>query len=197
MNQTSETSRKESLKPCFTDHGIREGYLDAWFSNYEITCEAQQKVFDAVVAASKTNRPMVFLGTFGGGKTHLATAMVKSALYHGKEALYYTLTSLCREYRVSLNSEDTDEGKFFDKVAKADLLVIDEYSIKSNSDSENRVIQEIVDFRYADKRQTVFIANMSEEAFVEDIGQRLLERLQERNAEILIFNWESYRKGKK
>jgi len=193
MSPTKNSEDLEKWYPCFRDHGIQDLYLDKWFGNYDMTIDAQREAFDIVLATYKTPKPMVFLGKFGGGKTHLATAIVKNTLMAHNEAYYYTLTGLFRDYRRSLNDPDFPEYKFFRNIHNAKVLVIDEINIRSDSAAENRVIQELVDVRYAKKLQTIFIANMNQEEFSEVITERLVERLKEHDAEIIMFTWESHR----
>jgi DNA replication protein DnaC len=183
-----------TLNEHFQDRGICDLYLDTWFSNYRITNKKQQEVFSRVEHGYKKNKPMVLLGTYGGGKTHLATAMVKSKLYYGYDAWYYTLSDLFRDYRSCFQPKsDLTERQFFARIKTADLLVIDEINIRSDSEAENRFIQEVVDVRYANSLQTIFIANMGLEDFSGLIGARLVDRLKGQDAEILTFNWDSHR----
>lgn len=182
--------RLKGLENCFKAHGIPARYINSWFRNYDIDGPKQQAAFDQINLAIKELRPMALLGSFGGGKTHLATAMVKSAIFHRKDAWYYTLASLFRDYRNSLGNS---EQEFFKKVSKCDLLVIDEFNLRSDSEAENRLIQEIIDSRYSNHLPTVFVANMTLNEFSELIGDRLVDRLKQMKTEIVIFNWKSYR----
>lgn len=197
MDQQSTVFDKKVYDPVFRAHGIPKQYLDKWFGNYEISNEAQQNAFDNIIACNGTTRPIVMLGKYGCGKTHLATALVKNAIILRKSAYYHTLTSLFREYRCSLNNPEFNEVKFFNRIFNYDVLVIDEVNIRSDSGPENRIIQEIVDKRCAENNQTVFIGNMNKELFENIMTERLLDRLSGEKAAIINFNWGSYRRGGK
>ncbi len=75
-------------------------------------------------------------------------------------------------------------------------LVIDEIQIKSNSDSEMRVFQELVDKRYSDNKQTIFVGNITIDEFKQMLGERLIDRLKEQGLSIFVFTADSYRKAK-
>jgi len=183
-----------TLNSYFKSHGVPALYMDAWFSTYKTTTKDQEAAFETIKEGFNKSKPMVFLGTYGGGKTHLATAMVKHKLYYRYDAWYYTLSELFRDYRSSFqNDPEMNERKFFKRIKTTDLLVIDEINIRSDSEAENRFIQEIVDVRYSEQLQTIFIANMSLDEFSELMGERLVDRLKGQDAEIITFNWDSHR----
>jgi len=178
----------------FAAHGIDDSYFEKWIANYEITTDAQKEAVNAqIMPCVGTSRPMVFIGLFGGGKTHIANAIVKNALMSRRSAYYYTMASMFRAYRTSLRDDDFPEKKFFERIFGCDVLAIDEMNVRSNSDAENRIIQEVVDKRYARRKQTIFIANMEFDEFSEMLGERLIDRLKEQEAAIVTFDWESYR----
>jgi len=186
----------EQWYPVFAAHGVDERYYEKWFSNYDTPTKAHEELLAKVKAKYKENAPMVFLGKFGGGKTHLAMAMVKHHLMTRRHAFYYTMSDMFRDYRVSLRSEEFTERHFFNRVFNCDLLIIDELNIRSDSEAENRILQEIIDKRYAGLRATIFIANMDEAGFAEVITERLLSRLREQGTELITFNFEDYRSKK-
>lgn len=186
----------EELSHVFKGHGVPDAYLDSWFSNYECDGDSQIKAFEKIKEAYKHDEPMIFLGKFGGGKTHLATAMVKSHLVYRREAYYYTMSTLFAAYRSSLSDPDLKESSFWKKIEATELLVVDELNLRSNSEAENRIFQQIVDLRYSYQLQTIFVANMGYSAFSELLGERLMDRLKEQETKVIKFNWESHR-GKK
>jgi len=192
MNMTQQVS--VNSKDIFRSHGVPERYLEKWFRNYEATTKAQKEALE-IIKTNIARKPMLFLGKHGNGKTHLATAVVKNRLIYGQEAQYYTLASLLRSYRCSLGNPEFNEKQFFSKILECDTLVIDEFNVRSDSESENRVIQEIVDSMYSKKSQVILIANMSIKEFTEIIGERLIDRLKEQGAEVINFNWKSHRRA--
>ena len=187
----------DELKGCFLNHGVDEAYLESWFSNYKTDSIEQKSALQRVIAAFNANRPMAFLGKYGGGKTHLAQAIVKSHLVYKREAYYYTLSGLFRDYRRSLRDDEFTEQKFFQRVGTAHCLVIDEFNLSSNSEPETRLIQEIIDIRYSARLQTIFVGNIEKAKFKESLTERLADRLRDQQIEVIMFNWDSYRKRNK
>ena len=201
----------------FIGHGINEKHLKCWFSNYKCEHEWQKENLARItVLCRRNNICIALLGDVGNGKTHLATAILKDHIIYQKTperkktksdlgqdhfyyqkknspGHYYTMTGLFREYR-QLISNSGDENKFMDNIFNLNCLVIDEMQIKSNSEAEQRMFQELIDKRYAMEKQTIFVGNMTRLSFENMLGRRLLDRMFENGLEILIFSDESYRR---
>jgi DNA replication protein DnaC len=202
----------------FEQHGIESLYHDKWFFNYHPVDNDGQETLNRVIRNSRVNKPIALLGSVGKGKTHLACAILKDALIqgsnierpklyksddddkghisHGKQinaGHYFTMSDLNRHYRESIKDSDKSETAFMELITDMKCLVIDEIQIKSNTDSEQRMFQEILDKRYAKKKQTVLIGNVSVNEFKEILGERLVDRLKEQDAEIIVFKGSSYR----
>jgi DNA replication protein DnaC len=86
----------------------------------------------------------------------------------------------------------TSEKDVLAKPARAGLLVIDEYQERGESEWENRIISNLIDRRYAERKPTILIANMSREQMGAALGASICDRVRECGRPI-IFNWSSYR----
>lgn len=177
----------------YLGHGVPENHLDSWFRNYVCEDDRQKDAFDRIVNAHKSKRSVIMLGKFGTGKTHLSTAIVKNYLRAGLEARYYTLSALFRSFRSTFEPNSMTESSFFESVSRMPLLATDEINIRSDSDAENRFFQEILDIRYGKNLPTVLTGNLNLQQFVEVVGERIIDRFKEQNAEIVIFDWKSNR----
>jgi DNA replication protein DnaC len=175
-------------------HGVEPRYFDKWVHNYEIESKEQNYAVQQFKVAAQCRLPIIMLGTYGGGKTHMAMALVKHDLIARRRAFYYTWQRFFREYRRTLKDPDFAEHKFFHKVETADLLVIDEINIRSGSEAENRILQDVVDKRYMANLPTIFIGNVNVEGFKEIVTERLYDRLVHQKAQVISFNWPSFRK---
>jgi len=201
----------------FKSHGIGEKFHNSWFFNYETDTEKQKKNLEGMKAYCRRNTSIALIGDVGRGKTHLATAVLKDAIICGQKrperksfekqngqdhfyyqkpvyaGHYYTLLDLHRRYRESQKSDEISEVDFMDRIYTMKCLVIDEIQIKSDSESEQRMFQDIIDRRYANNLQTIYIGNVSYSSLCEIIGKRLMDRLEENGLKIMTFKGDSYR----
>lgn len=190
----------------FKSHGIGEKFFKTWFFNYEVTTDGQKANLDHMIAYCRRNTSLALIGDVGNGKTHLAIAVLKDAIIcavnkpRGKSyekqvspGHYYTLSDLNRRYRESVTNREISEVDFMENICTMKCLIIDEIHIKSDTDSEGRMFQEIVDKRYANNLQTIYVGNVSFNRFSKILGKRLMDRLQENGLKIMRFNGKSYR----
>ena len=106
-------------------HGVEDLYFDSWIYNYKLATDSQKLAVDRVKLCVGTTKPIVMLGTVGGGKTHIAQAIVKHTLMKRETAFYYTLGRFFRDYRATLSDPEKSEHAFFDKAYKAKVLVLE------------------------------------------------------------------------
>jgi len=183
-------------KDIFSRHGVDEKYHASWFFNYQTYDKDQETMLNRLKVVAKINTSIALLGQVGNGKTHLATTILKNSIINHKSDLagkYFTMADLNRKFRNSIKSDEESELKFMESLFNMKCLVIDEIQIKSDSDSEQRMFQEIVDKRYAKEKQTVYAGNVSFNEFKDILGERLVDRMKENGLDVFNFTGESYR----
>jgi DNA replication protein DnaC len=138
---------------------------------------------------------LLFLGTCGVGKTHLAVALLKQVIQEkGDRGLFYDFRDLLREVQASWNSvSQTSELDVLRPVLDADVLVLDELGANKPTDWVRDTIAHIINCRYNDKKITIFTSNFldtplkpGEESLTDRIGVRLRSRLYEMCKEVEI-----------
>jgi len=85
-------------------------------------------------------------GPTGTGKTFLACALAHKACRNGYRAVYYYAPKLFRE--LHLAHADGSLPRLFKKLAKAQLLVIDDWGLSKIDDQQHRDFLEILDDRH-------------------------------------------------
>jgi DNA replication protein DnaC len=148
---------------------------------------------------------LLFLGTCGVGKTHLAVALLKGVIAEkGDSGLFYDFRDLLREIQASWNSvSQTSELEVLRPVLEAKVLVLDELGANKPTDWVRDTITHIITSRYNDKKLTVFTSNFldstqnpRDENLTDRIGLRLRSRLYEMCQEIEMMG-DDFRKENK
>jgi DNA replication protein DnaC len=134
------------------------------------------------------DRGLFLLGRPGVGKTHLAVAVLKSAVQEkGARGLFYDTRDLLRVIRSTYDPVvRTTEIEVLRPVMTADLLVLDDLGAEKTSEWVEETLNLIVNTRYNERRTTVFTSNYEDKPDNTDpdsllfrIGVRMRSRLQE------------------
>lgn len=191
-----ETARLERL---LADARIPKRYehcdLDSYIPNDESQKKAKADVVRFIEKYPLIDVGLLFLGTCGVGKTHLAVALLKQVIVEkGDSGLFYDFRDLLREIQASWNSvSQASELDVLRPVLEANLLVLDELGANKPTEWVRDTMAHIINWRYNDKKLTIFTSNYldmptksGEETLTDRIGVRLRSRLYEMCKEVEI-----------
>ena len=135
------------------------------------------------------------IGPCGVGKSFLASALTQKACRDGYSALYLRAAALSRE--LTLAPADGSLRYFLSRLARVDVLVIDDWAMAPMSEAERRGIWEICEDRYQ-TRSTILTSQLPISRWHEQIGDPtiadgILDRLVH-NAHHIEMRGESMRK---
>jgi DNA replication protein DnaC len=147
------------------------------------------------------DRGLLFMGTVGVGKTHLAAAILLGLIGKGIPCLFYELGALLKEIQASYNAvSQTSELKVLAPVYETEVLVLDELGASQPTDWVRDTMMQIINTRYNDKKLTIFTTNYTdtrrtpaEETLEDRVGARLRSRLYEMCRTVAIEG-EDYRR---
>ncbi|HEY2934340.1 MAG TPA: ATP-binding protein [Acidobacteriota bacterium] len=138
---------------------------------------------------------VLFIGSCGVGKTHLAVAVLKELIEQGVKGLFYDFRDLLRDIQHSWDPvSQASELEILRPVLEAELLVLDELGANKPTAWVQDTMTHIINSRYNDKRVTIFTSNFPdrspetrsedpqmrrEETLTDRVGQRLRSRLYE------------------
>lgn len=138
---------------------------------------------------------LVLAGKPGTGKTHLAAAAMLELLAPTLWVQYVTCMGLIRMVRETWGKDgERSESDVIHLLGeKIDLLVLDEVGVQYGTESEQHILFEVLDRRYAEMRPTILITNQDKANFKTLIGERIADRLTQTH-DWIAFDWPSYRR---
>lgn len=146
----------------------------------------------------KKRRNLIITGATGSGKTYLACAFGHRACRDGYKALYYRSSKLFDE--LTLGRGDGRYARIMTRIAKCDLLIIDDWGLQGLSDTQRTDLLEILEDRH-DIRSTLFTSQLPVNVWHKIIGNptladAILDRLIH-NAQIINVKGDSMRKRRR
>ena len=196
-------NKRKPFEEWQKDFGVPFRSRGCTFLNYDAktpeqraALEVAQHLASELCSASRREiRPRIFCGTPGTGKTHLACAAIGVALRFRKVSRYMTASDIARSVRSSYSkgADRTEEVIIAQNVA-VPFLVIDEIGVGLGSAHETAMIHDTITKRYEAMAPTLLISNLSQKALADYLGERILDRFREDNAQIVEFAWASNRR---
>ena len=103
------------------------------------------------------NEVVLVSGATGTGKSFIACALGQSACRHGFSARYYRFSRLLGE--LALARADGSYPKLLEKLARTQLLVLDDFGLSPLTDAERRDLLEVLEDRYG-RRATLITSQL-------------------------------------
>jgi DNA replication protein DnaC len=152
----------------------------------------------ATCAWVEAHQNIIITGATGVGKTYIACALAQRACRKGYRALYRRVPRLFDE--LALVHADGTYPRFLSKLARIDVLVLDDWGLVPVGDTERRDLLEIIEDRYGN-RSTILTSQLPSDKWHDHVGDptiadAICDRLLH-NAHQIGLKGESRRKDKK
>lgn len=186
-----ECRKQKSHTNQFDKARIPKRYENCHFHSYRALNPTQERAMKFASTLTMqypaVERGLLFMGTVGVGKTHLAVSILKGLTERGFNCLFYESGSLLKEIQNSYNVHtQTSELNVLAPILDAEVLVLDELGATKPTEWVRDTMANIINTRYNDKKLTIFTTNYlderrndKDEVLEDRIGVRLRSRLYE------------------
>lgn len=186
-----------------TGRRIKDAKLGVPACMEDLWCDPARGVDKAVARSFATcqwvraKQNVIIIGMTGTGKTYLSAALAEAACRRGYRALRVRVPRLLDELAVA--RADGSYGATLSRLAKLDVLVLDDLLIAPLKDTERRDLLEVLEDRY-DQRSTIVTSQVPTKSWHEmltdpTVADAICDRLVH-NAHVLSLKGPSIRKKK-
>jgi len=186
---------------------LKKRFVTKTFANFEIYSRKSPKKQTEVYEIAKDFAQnfshhlqlgtwLLFSGSVGTGKSHLSAAVINEVVKQGHTCLYTKMHRLLREVKDTFNKNShVTQNEVISHLENVDLLIIDEIGVQFGTDTERMIIYDILDARYENVKPIILTTNVTNLKVLEKLlGEKIIDRLYEKESRIITFHWESYRR---
>jgi len=128
---------------------------------------------------SNEGQGILFTGTYGTGKTHLAAAITNYIISEfGISVKFGTFIDLLANIKASFSKDCvTSEEDLVNAMMNIDLLVIDDIGKEKNTEWSNAILYRLINRRYENYKPTIITSNLSIAELENEIGKATVSRI--------------------
>lgn len=184
----AEQKQREEIKRL-QEFGVPLNLCNATLENWMPGNESEAGVLAKVREFAAARRGfLVLLGGLGTGKSHLATAVLRTF----ERAWFVKQSDLLRRLRQTYRDRDADDP--VDRAQYAGCLVLDEIGLSAGGRDEPTLLHDVLDHRHGNQKPTILTGNLKYEELLAILGERLADRLQESGFAALSLGGASHRR---
>lgn len=194
--------QQRDMRTLMERSGVQDIYLAATLDNYQIYVDGQQEAIQKCRSYLQhfgqpgAKKNMIFTGTTGTGKNHMASAICNALNASGRSAMVVTAMELQMKVRAARrHDQPLTEEQVIKRFAGVDLLVLDEIELGSIQDYDGKIVNTVIDRRVTQGKGTIILTNLILSQLGQWVGERIADRLMESFYLVETF-WASYRTNK-
>lgn len=119
----------------------------------------------------KNRQNVLITGSTGAGKSYIASALGHQACSLGYKVLYFNAAKLFTQLKTS--KADGSYTKEINRIEKQDLLIIDDFGLKTLDGINRQALMEVIEDRHG-KRSTIIASQFPVEAWHQIIGEQTI-----------------------
>jgi DNA replication protein DnaC len=184
---------RENMVVYLKKSGVPPKYFDCSFETFEINADISNayKICHEYIVEPAGN--LFLYGGYGTGKTHMAVAISRELLLHGKEIHFTSVPHLLFEIRKAFkqNAYDT-EDMYMEKYSSCPFLILDDLGLEKSSEWTRQTLDYIICERDNHLRPTIITSNFSLDELTERMDGRISSRIAGMG-KVILFKGEDYR----
>jgi DNA replication protein DnaC len=201
--QLARQRREARTRQLIGRAAIPERFRDRTLDSFELHCDGARYALsvardyaDTFARRLEQGSSLIFCGSVGSGKTHLACGIARRVIEADRMAVFTSVLAAVRMIKETWrkDSEDT-ESAAIQRLVEPDLLILDEVGVQFGSDTEKLLMFDIINGRYEQMKPTIVISNLAAPKLGDFLGERVLDRLREGGGRVVPFDWPSYRRS--
>ena len=179
--------QQECLLSEFIPRAGTEKHLNA--------CLAYTDKFDEYC---KQGRGILFTGSTGSGKTHLASGIANELIEREIPVKFEVVPELLQKIQATYSSFAESEDSVISPLKKCRLLILDELGGEKPSEWTMTILHNIINYRYINYKPTIITTNLTTSELGNVLGARTVDRILDKNKPrfyALTMAASSYRRG--
>lgn len=144
--------------------------------------------------ARAVGRGLIFTGSPGTGKTHLAVGIMHRVLEAGYTARFAVVLDVMQAVKGTYRKDSAmTEAAVIETLTSPDLLVMDEIGNQYGTEGEKIILSNVINTRYNAMKPTILLSNLAKDKLQAELGDRVIDRMREGGGRMVVFDWDSYR----
>ncbi|WP_078665681.1 MULTISPECIES: ATP-binding protein [Carboxydocella] len=207
--EEKERAYQEKIARLLKESKLGERFMTRKFENFQVTTKNKQAYEIALKYAKefekykKQGLGLIFTGSYGTGKTHLAAAICHELILQGYQPIFGTMINLLEKIKATYDDDYAreNEEQVINKYINCDLLIIDDLGKERPTEWAVEKLYYIINSRYEKNKPILITSNYD----IEKLTARLTVKDNLETAEAItsrIFemcrgvhmNYEDYRK---
>jgi len=209
LQEEKERAYREKIEKMIIESKLGERFRTRTFENFIVNdknryaYETAKKYSTEFEKHKKDGLGLIFVGSYGTGKTHLAAAICHELIKQNYQPIFGTMITLLEKIKATYDDEyaKENEEQVIDKYTRCDLLVIDDLGKERPTEWAIEKLYYIINTRYERNLPIVITTNYSIDKLINrltvkdnvETAEAIVSRLYEMCVGIQM-EWEDFRK---